>query len=305
MILFKSSVSLLIYSSVLFIVSLRIHSHADDLQRSKRQTFNGKPLCTAQNTPVDAVYPRVNKTNATRTKRFVLFPEFVNYKDNWHYLQAAPEIRYWLAHFYPTRLSFEVLHAAIIHIFQQVQFALDRDLPIKNATDPGNGNFQFYLFDYTICPTDDTPAATTTDIQAFESLYIYPVDLTRESRYRAHGGINLLSNNVPSSLVKLNMQQTFLVSTDYVYDPIIYTCVEETNVCQIDLYYVLLHEILHGFGIEVIHSARSRSSVLHLLAAYDQRGATYSTEQRYAIGDALFSSPCDVPRWYSGDSYGL
>ena len=261
--LFKSSVSLLIYSSVLFILHRSVYSQDDPLQRSKRAAANGDPLCTKQDKPIDAAYPPRNITANTRKKRFVVFPEFVNYMDDWRYLQQADEIRYWIANFYPKRISQEALHDSIIHIFEQVKFALDKDIPILNATDPKNANFQIDLFDYTKCPTDDTPDATVADVQVYQSLYIYPAKLTQESRYRAHGGINLYDKDKPMSVVKLNMQQTFLVSTDYVYDPIIYTCLEPENVCQIDLYYVLLHEILHGFGIEVTISSTSiETSVL-------------------------------------------
>ncbi|CAF5159526.1 unnamed protein product, partial [Rotaria magnacalcarata] len=137
-------------------------------------------------------------------------------------------------------------------IIQQINNVIDKDIIIKEASDPGEANFHFTFLDYTKCPTDDVSEANIDNIKILESLDIYPVNVTKESRYRAHGGIHLVENDRPISTIKLNMQQKFLSSDDLVYDRTIYTCIEETNECEIDTYFVLLHETLHGFGIEVI-----------------------------------------------------
>jgi len=237
--LFKSSINILIYSSVLFII---INS-----KRLKREISNYEPKCLHQNTAVDQVIPQ---TQLSKKKRFVLFPEFVNYINDWRYLNRPPEIFYWIANFYPDKIDTDYLHRYIKHIIQEINTVIQTDIKITVAQDPGEANFHFNLFDYTKCPMDD-PQATTDNVKILDQLLIYPIELTRKSRYRAHGGIHIIENDRPISTIKLNMQQTYLYSDDFIYDPIIYTCDDEANQCEIDLYWVLLHETLHGFGIEV------------------------------------------------------
>lgn len=228
---------LLIYSSVLLI-----------LIDSKRETSNYAPRCNHQNTPVDQI---VN-SQTSRKKRFVLFPEFINFLDDWRYINRPKAIFYWIANFYPQKVDTDYLHRYIKEIIRQINVVLDEDITIEAATDPGGANFHYNLFDYTKCPTDDLSEATLENVQVLDPLLIYPVELTKKSRYRAHGGIHLVENDRPISIIKLNTQQTYLLSDDFVYDPTIYTCDDEANQCEIDLFLVLLHETLHGFGIEVI-----------------------------------------------------
>jgi hypothetical protein len=240
----KISVHFLISSSVLFLIT-----NSD--KRFKRDAPTYELKCHEQITPVDQVIDSYGN-NHTRKKRFVLFPEFVNYKDDERYVQRPEKFIYWISNFYPQRIKTDDIRRYIKDIIQQINTVLDNEITVEEAADPGEANFQFYFFDYTKCPSDDLPEATVDNIKVYDTLSIYSIDLTRKSRYRAHGGINLLENNQPMSIVKLNMQQTFLYSEDFVYDSVIYTCVDETNECLIDSHYVLLHETLHAFGIEVI-----------------------------------------------------
>jgi hypothetical protein len=247
--LFKSSIHLLVYSSVLFIIN---ESTKNFSKRLKRHLSNYEPKCRKQNTPLDQIFDYYNKSQPSRRKRFVLFPEFINFLNDWRYINNPEEIFYWIANFYPNRIDSDYLHYCIEHIIQQINTVIDNDIIIHEASDPGEANFHFQFFDYTKCPMDDIPEATIDNVKVLDELFIYPVDLTRKSRYRAHGGIHIIENDRPLSTIKFNMQQTFLHSEDFVYDPVIYTCIEDKNQCEIDLYYVLLHETLHGFGIEVI-----------------------------------------------------
>ena len=247
--LFQSSF-LLLYSSVLFVL---IQS-----QRSKRAVPEGNyaPTCVEQNTTVDQVvdYPKRNRTDVpsfSRRKRFVLFPEFELWLDKWEYLNPATEIYFWIANFYPQMINTSYIERYVRDIFRQVDEVVSKDVLVEQAANPGQANFHFNFFDYTKCPTNDKDA-TTEGVQVLEKLYVYPPELVRKSRYRAHGGIHMLEGNRPVSTIKCNMQQTFLLSEDYVYDSVIYTCDDdEKNECIIDLYWVLLHETLHGYGIEV------------------------------------------------------
>jgi hypothetical protein len=228
---------ILLYSSVLFLI---INS-----KRLKRGISNYEPRCLHQNTAVDQIIDQ------SRRKRFVLFPEFINYLDDWRYINAPKDIFYWIANFYPNKINTNYLHYYIKDIIQQINTVIDNDINLFPANDPGEANFHYNLFDYTKCPMDDLPEATLDNIKILNQLLIYPADIARKSRYRAHGGIQIVENDRPISTIKLNMQQTFLYSDDFLYDPTIYICDDNTNQCQIDLYWVLLHETLHGFGIEV------------------------------------------------------
>ncbi|CAF3548880.1 unnamed protein product [Adineta steineri] len=247
--LFKSSVYLLIYSSVLFSIDKVTNSFSN---RFKRGLSDYEPECIEQNTPVDQPQYSTNNSAGTRKKRFVLFPEFVNYKDNWNYLQKPKEISYWISNFYPNRIDTNYIHYCIEHIIQEINTILDDEIILHRASNPGEGTFHFLFFDYTKCPKDDVPAATIDNVTVYHELDIYPAEIARKNRYRAHGGIRLVDNNQPISTIKFNMQQTFLSTSDLVYDPVIYSCGdnETKNECELDTYYVLLHETLHGFGIE-------------------------------------------------------
>ena len=252
--LFKSSVNLFIYTSILFINQQLIHSNRNILKRFKRDTLNYKPKCIYENKPIDQVLYFNKTARSIRKKRFILFPEFINYIDDWRYINRPREIFYWIANFYPNRINTEYLHRYIKHIIQQINTVIDNKIIIHEASNPGQANFHFNLFDYTKCPMDDIPEATIDNVQIFDKLLIYSSEVVRKSRYRAHGGIHLVENNRPISTIKLNMQQTFVCADDLVYEPIKYTCVVNTNLCEMDLYYTLLHEMLHGFGIEVLEN---------------------------------------------------
>ncbi|CAF2381483.1 unnamed protein product [Rotaria sp. Silwood2] len=247
--LFKSSVDLLIYFSILFIINKSTYSNRNFSKRFKRQTSDYQVKCSQQSTAVDQVI-QYNKTEQARKKRFVLFPEFVNYKDDWRYINRPQEFVYWIANFYPNRINTSYIHQSINYVIQEINTVIDNDITIQEAVDPGEANFHFNFFDYSKCPLDDVPEATIDNVQILDMLYIYSAEITRQSRYRAHGGIHLAENDRAISTIKFNMQQEFLVSNDFVYDPIIYSCIEETNECEIDLHWALLHETLHGFGIE-------------------------------------------------------
>jgi hypothetical protein len=236
----------MLFKSVLFILIYSKYLKADPSNYLLR--------CREQTTAVDQVIDTYNQTQLSRKKRFVLFPEFINYLDNWNYLQRTKNIFYWIANFYPKKIDTDYIHHCIQDVIRQINTVIDNEITVQPATDPGEANFHFNLFDYTKCPIDDLPEATIDHMQILDPLLIYPVEVVRKSRYRAHGGIHLVEKNRPISTIKFNMQQTFLISEDFIYDPIIYTCDDETNRCLIDFYWALLHETLHGFGIEVLIS---------------------------------------------------
>lgn len=240
--LFKS---LLIYSSVLLIL---IHS-----EHLKRSTPNYEPRCHHQDTAVDQVVDYPNHNATARKKRFVLFPEFINFLGDWRYTKLSNHISYWIANFYPQKIDSDYVVRYVREIIRQINLVIDKEITIEPATNPGQANFHFYLFDYTICPTDVASGATIENVQILDPLLIYSAELTRKSRYRAHGGIHFVENDRLISTIKLNMQQTYIISDDLIYDPIIYNCDDEKNECEVDLFWVLLHETLHGFGIEVIN----------------------------------------------------
>lgn len=230
--LFISSISVLIYSSILFI---EIHCENYDVK------------CLNQEKPVDQGH---SESHTSRKKRFVLFPEFVNYKNDPRYIHAPPHIYYWVANFYPDRLNTDIIHLYIKQIIAQINFALDEKITVSLASDPGEANFHFYFFNYALCPTDDT-TATVGDNKVVQKLSIYPAQMVQENRYRANGGIFLTEGDKPKSDIKFNMQQKFLPYDDWTYDSVTYHCSESNN-CEIDFFWSLLHETIHGFGIEVM-----------------------------------------------------
>lgn len=263
--LFKSSVHLLVYTSVLFIINHSTHSFSKRFQRDIISNY--EPKCRNQDTAIDQIVAdNNNETVPSRRKRFVLFPEFILFLNDWRYIHRPKDIFYWIANFYPNRINTDYIHHCIEHIIQQINTVTNKNIIVHRALDPGEANFHFHFFDYTKCPLDDVPEATIDNVQVLEELYIYSVELTRTSRYRAHGGIHIVENDRSISTIKLNMQQTFLDSNDFVYDPVIYTCNDTKNECEIDLYYVLLHETLHGFGIEVSSLRQANEREEHLFS---------------------------------------
>lgn len=241
---------LLLSSSVLFVVI-----HAQDSQSPSTEN-NYAVRCTQRTTAKDQVvdYPKRNDTElqsfSKRRKRFVLFPEFELWLGKWEYLNPAIDIYFWIANFYPKVIDNSIIEQYIREIFRQVDEVIDKDLHVYPAASPGEANFMFHFFDYSKCPTDD-PTATVEDIQILRPLDVYPAELVRKSRYRAHGGMAIYENNRSVSEIKCNMQQTYILTDDMIYDTVIYTCEDEKNQCIVDLFWVLLHETLHGYGIEV------------------------------------------------------
>lgn len=202
-------------------------------------------------------YEYLNTTQIPRRKRFVLFPEFELFLDDQRYVNRTHDMSYWISNFYPKRISTDYIHRCIEDIIRQISEVIDKPITPQRAVDPGAANFHYVFFDYTVCPTDDVPRATVDGVKLRDELYIYPAELTRKSRYRAHGGIHFDTDESLISQIKFNMQQTFVESDDWVYDPVVYTCNDTANVCELDTHYVLFHETLHGYAIEVIDSRRT------------------------------------------------
>jgi hypothetical protein len=249
--LIRFSVCVVVNCFVVLIIDKNSQFVVDASSANERQTIHGRALCLSQSTSLDDTYNPSLPSVASRRKRFVLNPELNDHHD-WRHLQRSPDIHFWIANFYPDKLDSDLIRRDIRHIIEQINLGLEPDITIDEAADANDANFFFYFFDYTICPTNDPSADQSESIQAAEPLSIYSPEITRASRYRAHGGIYLSNEKKAMSIVKLNMQQKFITSDDYIYDPVQYTCIEDTNICEIDLYYVLLHESLHGFGVEVI-----------------------------------------------------
>ena len=247
---FKSSVYLLVSTFVPFLIN---YSFSTVSKRLKRQTNDYAPKCVVQNTPLDQSYnfAQNNNTPTSRSKRFVLFPEFELFLNDYRYVNRTYDMSYWISNFYPDRLRTDYIHLCLENIMNQISQVIDQPIIPERAADPGKANFHFVFFDYTKCPTDPGSGATVDGVQALEKLYIYSKDLTRENRYRAHGGIHIEEDDSLISEIKFNMQQTFLEVADWIYDPVVYTCDDKENLCDIDAHYVLFHETLHGFGIEV------------------------------------------------------
>ena len=247
----KNSFALLIYFSIQFISNQSIYLRETALRRHSRQAVDSISLCTFTNESIDQVidYPKQNISQ--RSKRFVLFPEFELYRNQFEYINRPTEFSYWITNYYPNQIDSDAVARVIEDIIQQINEYVETAIAIKRATNISDANFHYVLFDYAKCPTADSKAVLA-DVQSIDRLIIYESELVRKSKYRAHGGIIPNKNGKTISVIKLNIQQTFIVSDDYIYDQVIYRCNETENRCNIDLYFTLLHETLHGFGIEVI-----------------------------------------------------
>jgi hypothetical protein len=188
-----------------------------------------------------------------RHKRFVLFPEFRLWLNDWRYLNNPKEFLYWISNYYPKQIDSNNVRSYIHHMINDInQFINHKISLISEASSPDKSNFNYNFFNYEICPKDDQ-LATTKDVENIETMLIYPSDVIKKNRYRAHGGITLNhENNSTRAHIKFNIHHTFLIHQDFQYDPVIYTCYYDESHCEIDLYAVMLHETLHGFGIEVI-----------------------------------------------------
>ena len=188
-----------------------------------------------------------------RPKRFVLFPEFKLWMNDWRYLNPPKDFIYWICNYYPKQIDSNHVRSYIHHIINDINQVINHKITsINEASSPDQSNFDYNFFNYEICPTDD-PLAVTKDVENIESLLIYPRYIIKENRYRAHGGIILNhTNNSTRSHMKFNIHHTFLLHQDFQYDPVVYQCNSDETHCFMDLYAVMLHETLHGFGIEVL-----------------------------------------------------
>lgn len=188
----------------------------------------------------------------TRHRRFVLFPEFPLWFNDWRYLNHPKEFLYWISNYYPQLIPTDSIRDYIHLILNDVNQFIDHQIVlIEQAKSPDQSNFNYNFFDYHICPKDD-PNAMIDQVQNVETMLIYSEEVVRKNRYRAHGGISINPlDNSSISFMKFNIHHQFILYEDFEYDPVIYTCSSDESHCTIDLYSVMLHETLHGFGIEV------------------------------------------------------
>ncbi|CAF0721323.1 unnamed protein product [Didymodactylos carnosus] len=200
-----------------------------------------------------------------RKKRFFLFPEIKQWKNDWRYIYNPSEIRFWISNFYPNKISTNILKTYIRKIVYHINEVLDDDqqIRIKEATNAGDANFNIAFFKYHICPKND-PEAQWNNVTMKWPIDIYTEEVAFENQYRAHGGIRLGENGSNSTknniaITKFNAKHTFIYTEDYLSDPILNHCDANEN-CKLDLYWALLHESLHGFGIE--HTANHDSPQL-------------------------------------------
>ncbi len=191
-----------------------------------------------------------NKQN--RYKRFVLFPEFKLWMNDWRYLHHPKHFIYWISNYYPQQIDSNHVRSYIHHIINNINQVINYKITsVRQALSIDEANSYYNFFNYEICPTND-PLATTEGMQSKEPILIYPRELIKDKSYRAHGGITLNpKDNSTTSYMKFNIHHTFLLHQDFQYDPVIYTCNSDQSHCIMDLYAVILHESLHGFGIEV------------------------------------------------------
>jgi len=188
-----------------------------------------------------------------RHKRFVLFPEYKLWLNDWRYLNHPKTILYWISNYYPNKIPSNFIQLYIHHIINDINQFINHQISlVREASSPDKANFNYNFFNYEICPKDDR-LATIKDVENIETMLIYPANIIKEKRYRAHGGITLNhENNSSRSYMKFNIHHQFLIYQDFQYDPVEYTCNDDESHCIIDLYAMMLHETLHGFGIEVL-----------------------------------------------------
>jgi len=196
-----------------------------------------------------------------RRKRFVLFPEFELWLNDWRYLNKPKDFRYWISNYYPQYINTNIVRSYIHHIIDDINEVInDKISSTQEALSAYQSNFNYNFFNYEICPSED-PSATTSDVENAEAMLIYSPEIIKQSRYRAHGGISLKpETNSPISHIKFNLHHQFLLFQDFQYDPVVYTCNSDESKCVMDLYAIMLHETLHGFGIEVIFMKTKKKS---------------------------------------------
>ncbi|CAF0821398.1 unnamed protein product [Rotaria sordida] len=207
-----------------------------------------------------------------RHKRFVLFPEYKLWLNDWRYLNHPNKFIYWISNFYPNKIHSNYVQSYIHHIVNNInKFINNKISSIGQATSIDKANFHYNFFNYEICPTDDS-LSTTINVQSIESLIIYSRQVIKDNRYRAHGGILLNSiNNSTISTMKFNIHHTFLIHQDFQYDPVEYKCNSDGSHCFMDLYAVMLHETLHGFGIEHTEKKLANKNFLAVMHLYASR----------------------------------
>lgn len=187
-----------------------------------------------------------------RHKRFVLFPEFKLWLNDWRYLNHPENILYWISNYYPQKIDSKYIQLYIHQIINDINQVINYKISsIHQALSADQSNFNYNFFNYEICPTNDR-LATVNDVENVETMSIYPANVIKEKRYRAHGGIVVnRENNSTRSHIKFNLHHQFMIYQDFQYDPVRYTCNSDESHCIMDLYSTMLHETLHGFGIEV------------------------------------------------------
>lgn len=219
-----------------------------DLKQEDKNEVN----CVFSRKALDQSYRKKNESHVRRPKRFVLFPEFELWLNDWRFLNHPKEFRYWISNYYPQKINTNTVRLYIHQILNDINQVLDYQIhSIQQARSANLSNFNFNFFNYEICPNKDSKA-TIENVTNVETLLIYPRKLIHQNRYRAHGGMSLLPRqNSTRSMMKFNVHHEFQSYIDFQYDPVIYVCRQNESICTMDLYATMLHEILHGFGIEV------------------------------------------------------
>jgi hypothetical protein len=207
-----------------------------------------------------------------RHKRFVLFPEYKLWLNDWRYLNHPKTILYWISNYYPNKIPSNFIRLYIHHIINDInQFINHQISSVREASSPDKANFNYNFFNYEICPKDDS-LATIKNVENIETMLIYPANIVKEKRYRAHGGIKLDNeNNSSRSHMKFNIHHQFLIYQDFQYDPVEYTCNSDESHCIIDLYAMMLHETLHGFGIEVLFFEEKKKKNLSFILSIQNK----------------------------------
>ncbi|CAF4866078.1 unnamed protein product [Rotaria sp. Silwood1] len=215
---------------------------------------------------------KLETNNIKRYKRFVLFPEYKLWLNDWRYLNNPNKFIYWITNYYPNKIDSNYVRLYIHHIVNNINKVINNKISsIHQASSIDKANFHFYFYNYEICPSDDS-SATTKDVESIGVMLIYPSDVIKQNRYRAHGGILLNKiNNSKISYMKFNIHHTFIIHQDFQYDPVEYKCNSDETHCFIDLYSVILHETLHGFGIEHTENNLSNKNIVAVMHLYASR----------------------------------
>ncbi len=64
----------------------------------------------------------INKLN--RHKRFVLFPEFKLWLNDWRYLNHPKNILYWISNYYPKQIDSNHIRSYIHHIINDINLSI-------------------------------------------------------------------------------------------------------------------------------------------------------------------------------------